>query len=159
MKKSVLIIDDVGSICELLQEVLSIEGYEIFTVLTGGEGLEIVERKKPPVLILDIALGDMTGLDLLESVKNKHPEIEAIMMNGYTTIDIVVDSVRLGAFGYFRKPFQCRELVKKCGECFEYIALREENETKSENVKLRAQMGYLVRECRILMNEAEYWRG
>lgn len=104
MKASILIIDDDPYIVTLLENYFKREGYEISTAYRGQPALKLLVSKKIDVVLCDIRLPDIEGLDLLKSIRQTSPEAVVIMMTAYGDIRAAVKSIQLGAFEYVTKP-------------------------------------------------------
>ena len=105
-KISVLVIDDERSFTEELQELLQIKGYGAFTANTGRQGLNILKTREIDLLILDIRLPGVNGLDILKEVKEMYPNLEVIIVSAHGDMESVIRAMRLGALDYLRKPFR-----------------------------------------------------
>ncbi len=105
-KIKVLIIDDEKSFTEELQEFLTRSGYYSLEANSGSEGLNILKTQEIDLLVLDVLLPGMSGLDILKEVKAKYPVMEVIIVSGHGDMDTVVQAMRLGALDYLRKPFR-----------------------------------------------------
>jgi DNA-binding NtrC family response regulator len=102
----VLIIDDEKSFTEELSEFLKKSGYDCFEANTGTQGLEILKNQEMDLLVLDVLLPGMNGLDILKDVKAAYPLMEVIVISGHGNMDTVITAMRLGALDYLRKPFR-----------------------------------------------------
>ncbi len=100
-----LIVDDEPKLAAALARALRKEGHVVAASGDGAEALEAVVRDAPDVVLLDLKLGETSGLDILDQMKAARPEVEVIMMTGYATVDSVVASMKAGAFDYLTKPF------------------------------------------------------
>ncbi|MDP4099224.1 response regulator [Paenibacillus sp. P96] len=109
-KKKVLIVDDQNGIRILLMEVFSSEGYETFQAANGKIALEIVERETPDLVLLDMKIPGMDGLEILKHIKTGNPEIKVIMMTAYGELDMIKEATELGALMHFTKPFDIDEM-------------------------------------------------
>lgn len=105
-KMKVLIIDDETSFTEELHEFLVKAGYECLEATTGEEGLALLKIREIDLLILDVLLPGMNGLEVLKKVKEQYPGMEVIIVSGHGDIDTVIHAMRLGAIDYLRKPFR-----------------------------------------------------
>ena len=110
MKKKVLIVDDQNGIRVLLTEVFNNEGYETYQASNGKVALEIVRKFSPDLLLLDMKIPGMDGLDILKHVKNIDSSIKVIMMTAYGELDMIKEATDLGALMHFTKPFDIDEL-------------------------------------------------
>ena len=122
-QSSVLIVDDDRKILQRLEKFLKKEGFEVFTAHDGQEGLEIVRSKKIDVILTDIKMPVMSGIELLEMAKKLHRDIEVIMMTGYGDEEKAVLSLRQGASNYLRKPIDLEELLIAINHAMEKIML------------------------------------
>jgi two-component system response regulator AtoC len=107
---NILVIDDDHSICESLSLYLNEEGYNVEVAYSGEEGLKKIHRDTWDVILLDIALTDANGLDLLALIKRDHPEISVIMITAFHDMVSTVQAMKLGAVEYIHKPIEIDEL-------------------------------------------------
>lgn len=105
----VLIIDDERPIRETLEMFLREKGYEVATSEDGKEGLEAVQRVRPEIVILDIRLPGMDGLEVLRRIKEKGEETQVIMITAYHDTETTRQAMKLGAYEYIRKPLDADE--------------------------------------------------
>jgi len=110
-KPNILIIDDEKGICDFFQKVLTKEGYKVSTALNGQRGLSIVNTKKPELVLLDLKMKGMDGVEVLRQIKRIDKNIVVIMLTAYGTMETARMAMRLGAFDYLTKPFDL-EYVK-----------------------------------------------
>jgi two-component system, response regulator, stage 0 sporulation protein F len=106
----VLIVDDQYGIRVLLQEVLDKEGYTIFQAPNGQTALEIVRKEKPDLVLLDMKIPGMDGLEILRHIRSIEPDTKVIMMTAYGELDLIKEASTLGALTHFTKPFDIDEL-------------------------------------------------
>jgi DNA-binding NtrC family response regulator len=130
---SILIIDDKDSMRQMLSKTLESEGYEVETAKDGEGGLEKAKEKKYDLILADLKLPQMDGLEVLSSLKDLDPEAAVIMMTAYGTIESAVEAMKQGAFDFLTKPFDTDHLnvlIKRALEnrrlLAENILLREE---------------------------------
>ncbi|MFC7558459.1 response regulator [Paenibacillus farraposensis] len=109
-KEKVLIVDDQNGIRILLMEVFGSEGYETFQAANGKIALEIVEKEPPDLVLLDMKIPGMDGLEILKHLKAMHPDIKVIMMTAYGELDMIKEATELGALMHFTKPFDIDEM-------------------------------------------------
>lgn len=109
MKKKILIIDDEKSICTFLSLALE-DKYEVFTAESSERAYEILEKEKISIVVLDLLLGEESGLSVLKEIKERNPEIVVIMMTAYGDIKTSVEAIKQGAFHYLSKPLDLDEL-------------------------------------------------
>jgi two-component system response regulator (stage 0 sporulation protein F) len=110
LKKKLLIVDDQNGIRILLMEVFSSEGYETYQAANGKLALEIVRSVSPDLVLLDMKIPGMDGLDILKHIKQIDPSIKVIMMTAYGELDMIKEATDLGAVMHFTKPFDIDEL-------------------------------------------------
>ncbi|MGG3310924.1 response regulator [Paenibacillus sp. FSL W8-0187] len=109
-KHKVLIVDDQNGIRILLVEVFSSEGYETFQAANGKAALEIVKTHTPDLVLLDMKIPGMDGLEILKHIKQMNPDIKVIMMTAYGELDMIKEATDLGALMHFTKPFDIDEM-------------------------------------------------
>ncbi|MBJ6360672.1 response regulator [Paenibacillus sp. GCM10012307] len=109
-KKKVLIVDDQNGIRVLLVEVFSSEGYQTFQASNGKLALEIVRTESPDLVLLDMKIPGMDGLEILKHVKAINRDIKVIMMTAYGELDMIKEATDLGALMHFTKPFDIDEM-------------------------------------------------
>lgn len=110
MKKKVLIVDDQNGIRVLLTEVFNNEGYETFQAANGKTALEIVKGQTPELVLLDMKIPGMDGLDILKHIKQIQEQTIVIMMTAYGELDMIKEATEHGAVMHFTKPFDIDEL-------------------------------------------------
>lgn len=116
MEKKVLIVDDQFGIRILLNEVLQREGYTTFQAANGLQALEIVNENVPDLILLDMKIPGMDGIEILKRVRQNHKDLKVIIMTAYGELDMIQEAMDLGALTHFSKPFDIddiREVVKK----------------------------------------------
>lgn len=111
MKKKILIIDDNRDFCEIISKYLSKQGYKVFMANDGMEGVSIVNMGKPDLIITDIVMPDMDGIDFFQKLEEHNNNIPVIVMSGDTLGKECLNSVcHWGAAGKLEKPFDMEEL-------------------------------------------------
>jgi two-component system response regulator PilR (NtrC family) len=123
----ILIVDDERSMRELLGIVLKREGYDVVCAENGKSALAVLERDPIDLLISDIKMPDMSGVNVLKAAKQIDKEILAIMITAFASTETAVEAMRLGACDYLAKPFDVDELKMKVREKLESRHLRREN--------------------------------
>jgi two-component system response regulator AtoC len=135
MKKvKVLIVDDEAIIRDALSDWLNDIGYQVFTAENGHKALDVIEKEKPGIMITDLVMPGMDGIELMKRAKARQPDIEVIIITAYASIPTAITAMKEGAYDYIEKPF-CPEraelLVKK---------LAEHRELIEENLSLRQKL-------------------
>ena len=123
----ILVVDDERSMRELLQIVLRREGHQVRLAENGPVAVAELEREPVDVLISDIKMPGMSGVDVLREAKRIDPDIVGIMVTAYASTESAVEALRLGAYDYLTKPFDVEELKAKVRNALERRTLRQEN--------------------------------
>ncbi|MFD1992718.1 response regulator [Paenibacillus nicotianae] len=110
VQKKILIVDDQNGIRILLMELFGNEGYQMYQAANGKAALEVVEKDNPDLVLLDMKIPGMDGLEILKHIKSTHPHIKVIMMTAYGELDIIKQAKDLGAISHFTKPFDIDEM-------------------------------------------------
>ena len=112
----VLLVDDEEEFVTTLAERLSIRGIQTRTALDGEAGLRRLAEEAPHVLLLDVMMPGMRGLDVLRAVRRNHPAVQVILLTGQGSTKDGIEGMKEGAFDYMMKPFNIDGLVAKIGE-------------------------------------------
>ncbi|MBP2633948.1 MAG: response regulator receiver protein [Firmicutes bacterium] len=123
-KTKVLVVDDQPGIRRLLLEVFTDEGYEVSVATNGNEALEKATEIKPAVILMDMKMPGMDGIDALKELKELGLAERVIMMTAYGELELVTKAKELGAFAYVTKPF---DIIKLCEMVSSYIAGNKDN--------------------------------
>ncbi len=110
MEGKILIVDDQYGIRVLLHEVFQKEGYQTFQAANGFQALDIVKKDCPDLVILDMKIPGMDGIEILKHVKEINQEIKVILMTAYGELDMIQEAKDLGALMHFAKPFDIDEI-------------------------------------------------
>jgi len=106
----ILVVDDEEWMRDACVEILQPEGFEVMTAADGPTGLELIKRCSPDLILVDLKMPGMDGIAYLGSVKTFDPDIVAIMITGYATLEVAVEAMKTGAFDFLPKPFKPAEL-------------------------------------------------
>ena len=117
--KKILIIDDEPIVRTSCEKILMPEGYEVRVAENGEEGLGILEKEEFDLILLDLKMPGMDGVDVLKIIKERWPETRVIILTGYSTIETAVNTLRLGAFNFIEKPFTPDKLISSVKEAIE----------------------------------------
>jgi two-component system nitrogen regulation response regulator NtrX len=130
MAADILIVDDEADIRELIAGILQDEGYETRLAHNSDAAEAEIALRRPSLIVLDIWLmgSKLDGLDLLNSIKEKHPEVPVIIISGHGNIETAVAAIKRGAYDYIEKPFKADRLLLVVGRALETSRLRRENE-------------------------------
>jgi two-component system response regulator PilR (NtrC family) len=123
----VLVVDDERSMRELLEIVLRREGYDVLTADNGRAALSTLEQQSVDLLISDIKMPDMTGVEVLRAARGIDPDMLAIMITAFASTETAVEALRLGAHDYISKPFKVDELKLRVRKALERLQLQQEN--------------------------------
>lgn len=117
--KRILVIDDELIIRSSCKKILAPEGYEVISAESGKEGIELFEKEAFNLILLDLKMPDMDGIEVLKIIKDKWPETKIIILTGYSTVETAVNTLRLGAFNFIEKPFTPDTLLNSVREAYE----------------------------------------
>ena len=111
MEAKILIVDDELVICKSCEKIFRRAGHSIIYAISGREALQILERESFDVVFTDLKMMDIGGMEVLQTIKQKHPDTVVVVITGYATISSAVETMRSGAFDYLPKPFTPSELL------------------------------------------------
>jgi two-component system, NtrC family, response regulator PilR len=126
-KPRILIVDDEPSMRDMLRIVMRRDGYDVEVAANGKEAIEMLKRERIDLLLSDIRMPDVSGVDVLRAAKEANRDIVAFMMTAFASTDTAVEAMRLGAVDYFTKPFNMDELRLKVRSHLETLRLKQEN--------------------------------
>ena len=139
-RHTILLADDDKNATKRLSRILVKEGYEVFIANNGKEGLEIINNNKIDILIADIEMPVMGGIELLEKVKKFQKDIEVIMMTGYGDESLAIEALRKGAINYLRKPIDLDEVLIAIEQAVERIILYRNQLYRDRELKINSQI-------------------
>jgi len=132
--KSILLIDDDDSLRRVTEYTLVQAGYRVATAADGRRGLELFRTSSPALVVTDVQMPDISGTEVLQTIKQERPETLVIVITAYGTVEKAVEAMRLGAFDYLTKPFSRDALCLTVEKAFSYRGLRD------ENIRLRREL-------------------
>lgn len=138
---SVLVVDDEAGILDSLRILLKNEGFAPTVALGGRQGLEHLENMTPDVVLSDIRMPTVGGLDILSAARQKDPDTPVILMTAQATLQSAMQAVNDGAYYYIQKPFRNDELVAILKRATEHRHLRVENKTLKQEIRRRDRSG------------------
>jgi len=141
---SILVVDDELSMRELLEYMLEKKGYRVICAANGKEALSRIEKDRYDLMLCDIRLGDMTGLEVLKASKKKNPHVTVIMISAFATTETAVEAMNQGAFDYVPKPFQNEELLQAIANALERKTLEREKRVIEDELKSSVHFGKIV---------------
>ncbi|MCX8011317.1 MAG: sigma-54 dependent transcriptional regulator, partial [Ignavibacteria bacterium] len=121
----ILVIDDEINICKSCEKIFRKAGHETSYSLSGKQALEMLNTQQFDVVFTDLKMADMGGLEVLEIIKKKFPEIVVVVITGYATISSAVETMRSGAFDYLPKPFTPNELIAVLNRALEKSSIQK----------------------------------
>ena len=133
-KEKILIVDDEASICSSLKGILEDEGFLVKTAPSGEEGLELLKSQNVDLVLLDIWLPRMNGLDVLKRIKAMEDSPQVVMISGHGTIETAVRATKLGAHDFLEKPLSLEKVLLTVQNALRQKKLEE------ENIELRGQL-------------------
>ncbi len=147
MNARLLIVDDERIALRNLEHVLAKEGYDVVATQSGRHALELVDTQPFDLVLTDLKMDKVDGMQLLQHCKARHPDLEVIMITGYATLESAVEAMKIGAFHYISKPFRLEEVRQTVAEALEKVRLKRENRA------LRAQLDSISGRTRIVTRD------
>jgi len=142
MADIVLLVDDDESLRKVTEYNLASAGFKVISAGSGKEAMERLSKKMPDLVITDVQLGDMNGLDILKKIKTDNPDVPVIVITAHGSIEMAVKAMNLGAFNFITKPFDRDTLRRSCEKALEFRALRVQTRTMSDEInKLTGTQG------------------
>lgn len=136
----VLIVDDERSIRNSLKDILGLEGYEVEVAANGPDALALLANSSFDVVLCDIKMPDMDGIEVLEKARNEHGDLPFIMISGHGTIDTAVDAIKKGAYDYIEKPPDLNRLLITLRNALDRSELISETKSLKRKVSQKYQM-------------------
>jgi len=130
----VLFVDDEMDFLETLMKRMKRRGVDVEGVGSGEEALKVLENKQVDVVVLDVKMPGMDGIETLREIKKRYPLIEVIMLTGHANVEVAIEGMELGAFDYLMKPMAIDELSFKLKDAYKKKSLHEQKIRKKEGV-------------------------
>ncbi len=127
MFPTILIVDDEPSILRSLSGILMDEGFETMTATNGYEALQCVETQTPDLVLLDIWMPGIDGIETLKEIKSQHPHVQVVMITGHGTIETAVSATKMGAYDFIEKPLNIDRVIVAINNALNFRRLEEEN--------------------------------
>jgi two-component system NtrC family response regulator len=153
--EAVLIVDDEKNYPLILGKVLEEEGFETFTANSGHEALDKLESAEIDLVLTDMKMPLMNGIELLESIKAKNPELPVIMMTAHGTVDKAVDAMQKGAYSYILKPFDNERLIIYVNKAISMYRVVKENRRLRDAVKSQYSFGNIIGKSKVMQDVFE----
>ena len=125
--EKIMIVDDEADVLDLCSRVLRFDGYQVTTASNGYEAIDTAQHEHFDLLLTDIKMPGMDGLEIAQTLKKSYPHLICVTMTGYSTIDMVIEALKLGVDEFITKPFTPKELSKVIAKALESERLRKEN--------------------------------
>ncbi len=126
MARTILIVDDEESIIQSLDGILTDENFDVINASSGGAALETIDEVMPDLVLLDIWMPDMDGIETLIKIKEAYPHLQVVMMSGHGTIETAVRATKLGAYDFIEKPLSLEKVLLSVNNALDYFRLEEE---------------------------------
>lgn len=127
-----LLVDDEEQFLSTTKKLMERRGISTFTCINGFDAFEILEHHRVDVVLLDVKMPGIDGLDVLSKIKRKHPDVEVILLTGHASVETAVEGLKMGAFDYLTKPSGISDILAKVGEAYEKKLAREEKARKAK---------------------------
>src|SRR6476661_9971695 len=133
--RRVLVVDDEENLRLVLRTLLKRQGYEVETAESGEQALSLVDTFGPDVILTDVRMPKMGGLDLLATLRAKGNEATVIVMSAYGNVDLALEAMKAGAYDYVSKPFKPDEVLLVLKKAEERESLRRENQALRDEIR------------------------
>jgi len=155
----ILVMEDDLSVAKGLDMVLTEEGYEVYLAGTGALALEAFKQKRYDLLVADLRLPDMDGMEVIKKVKSQKPDTEVVVITGYGTSATAVEAMKLGAHDFLPKPFTEEQIKAAVDDVF-----KERVEETAEALETGAEEGKLIQKREVIQalnrtaEDKDFWR-
>lgn len=140
MAESILIVDDEIAILNSLSQILEDEGYQVMVAKSGQEALKIIVNETPDLVLLDIWMPELDGLETLKRLREQAPRLQVMMMSGHGSIETAVKAIKLGAYDYIEKPLSLENVTLRVRHALDQRRLAEENLNLRTKVERRYEL-------------------
>jgi two-component system nitrogen regulation response regulator NtrX len=134
MAESILIVDDEPAILTSLSKILEDEGYQIAMAKSGQEALKVLMADPPDLMMLDIWMPELDGIETLKRAREQAPQVQVVMMSGHGNIETAVKAIKLGAYDFIEKPLSLENVTLRVRHALDQRRLQEENKTLRSKV-------------------------
>ena len=146
-KEKILIADDDPNIVKILKDRLDKKGFQVITAFNGEEAFTITKSESPSIVILDLQMPRMSGMDVLRKINSSHLEVTTVVLTAYGTIDVAVKAMKQGAYDFIQKPVDFAHLEIVINKALERIYLKKKSERlESQLQDSEEEISYLRRE-------------
>jgi two-component system response regulator PilR (NtrC family) len=140
----IMVVDDELSMREVLEMMLTKEGYQVTCAENGRNAIGLLEKNQYDLMLCDIKLGDISGLDVLQASKKCNPDTVVILISAYASTETAVEAMNAGAYDYVPKPFDKDELMQTVAKALDLKTLEQEKELLDDQLKENLHFGLLI---------------
>ena len=141
---TVLVVDDEQVMREILEALLRQAGYSVRLAETGEQGIRIVDREPVDLAVVDVMLPDISGLKVLERIRQIDPELSVVMLTAFASVETAVAAIKCGAFDYVTKPFKNDEVLNLIANGIRQRQLTQENRSLRDQLVRRERFDEIV---------------
>jgi DNA-binding NtrC family response regulator len=134
---NVLVVDDEDEFRDLTVKILNKRGLQAEGAVSGVKALEIIAKNRTDVVLLDVKMPGMDGIETLRRIRNDKPLVEVVLLTGHASVESGIEGMKLGAFDYLMKPIELDPLLEKLADAYEKKRLHQE---KIERAQLKKHM-------------------
>ena len=150
MKGHVLIIEDDSDMCELLDAGLALKGFTTFSCLSGKAGFDAIINEHPDVILTDINLPDINGIEVCREIAQRWPDLPVIMMTAFGSMETAIDGIRAGAYDFIPKPLDMDILAIALERAVDYYRLKNKVKVLQDAYKNIQSFSGLVGESQVM---------
>jgi DNA-binding NtrC family response regulator len=132
MKTKILIVDDEQAFTDTLAQRLEIRDFNVSAAYSGENALELFEKNSYDIVVLDVVMPGISGIETLQHIKKKDPLVQVIMLTGNVTVEKAIEGMKLGAYDFLMKPTKIGDLIDKINEAYELKMEHEKRIHKAE---------------------------
>ena len=154
----ILLVDDEPSILSVLNTLLSAEGYAVESALGGEKARDLILSESFDLMICDIRMSPINGMELLKLVHDERSQLAVIMLTAYGSVETAIESLKLGAFDYITKPFSVDELLITVRRALDYRQALSENQNLKVRLEAHYQLDNIVAESKAMLNVCDMIR-
>ncbi len=136
----ILVVDDEKNIRKTLTDILEDEGYNVLSATSGEEGLQLLEQNPVDLMLLDVKLPGMDGIEVLKQVRKLYPALDVIMISGHSTIKTAVQAVQMGAYNFLEKPLSLHKIIISARNIADKIRLYKKYNEEQKDIESHYKM-------------------